>query len=73
MGKVAVYNAVIRHVLKYGSETLTLRKSEQYLMIEITEMRLLRWMMEIKRIEKIRKEEIRVRAHVASIPTSGEK
>ena len=32
-----------------------------------TEMRMLRWMMGIKRIEKIRKEEIRARAGVANM------
>ena len=39
----------------YGSETLTLRKTEQNF-LERTEMRMLRWMMGIKRIEKIGKE-----------------
>ena len=35
--------------------------------LEGTEMRMLRWMMGIKRIEKIRSEEIRARAGVADI------
>ena len=50
----------------YGSETWALRKAEQDL-LERTEMRMLRWMMEIKRIEKTRNEEIRTRAGVANI------
>ena len=36
-------------------------------MLERTETRMLRWMMGIKRIEKIRTEEIRARAGVANI------
>ena len=55
--KAAVYKTVIRPVLMYGSETWALRKAEQNV-LERTEMRILTWMMGIKRIEKIRKEEI---------------
>ena len=47
----------IRPVLMYGSETWALRKAEQNL-LERTEIRMLRWMMGIKRIEKIMTEEI---------------
>ena len=50
----------------YGSETWALRKTEQNF-LERTEMRMLRWMMGIKRIEKIKYEEIRARAGVANI------
>ena len=53
----AGYKTVIRHVLMYGSETLALRKAEENL-LERTEMRMLRWMMGIKRIEKIRNENV---------------
>ena len=55
MFKEAVYKTVIRPVLMYGSETWALRKAEQNL-LERTELRMLRWMMGIKRIEKIRTE-----------------
>ena len=47
----------------YGSETWN---PEQYLLDRI-ELRMLTWMMGIKRIEKIRNEEIRARAGVANI------
>ena len=50
----------------YGSETWALRKTEEN-SLERTDMRMLRWMMGIKRIEKIRNEEIRSRAGVANI------
>ena len=36
-------------------------------LLERTEMRMLRWMMGIKRIEKVRTEEIRARAGLANI------
>ena len=50
----------------YGSETWALRNAEQDL-LERTEMRILRWMMGIKRIEKIRTEEIRAKSGVANV------
>ena len=50
----------------HGSETWALRKAEQNL-LERTEMRMLRWIMGIKRIGKIRNEEIGARAGVANI------
>ena len=50
----------------YGSETWVLRRFEQNL-LERTGMRMLRWMMGIKQIEKMRNEDIRVRAGVANI------
>ena len=61
-----IYKTIIRYVLMYGSETLALRKAEQNLQ-DRTEMRMLRWMMGIKRTEKISNEDIRARAGVANI------
>ena len=49
----------------YRSETRALRTAEQNL-LERTKRGILRWTMGIKRIEKIRKEEIRARADVAN-------
>ena len=62
----SVYKTVVRPVLMYVSEIWALRKAEQTL-LERTEMRMLRWMMGIKSIEKIGNEEIRARAGVANI------
>ena len=50
----------------YGRETWALRKAEQNL-IERSEMRMLRWMMGIKMIEKMRNDAMRARACVANI------
>ena len=63
---MAVYKTSIRPVPMYGSENWALRMAEQD-WLERTEMRMLRWMMWIKRIEKIGKEEIRARAGVANM------
>ena len=60
MLRAAVSRTIVRPVLIYGSETWALKKAEQNL-IERTEMRMLRWM-----IEKIRTEEIRAREGVAN-------
>ena len=60
MLKAALYKTVIRPVLMFGSETCALRKAEQNL-LERIELRMLRWMMGVKRIEKIRNEETRAR------------
>ena len=62
--KAAVYKTVIISIIMRGCETWTLRHAERDL-LERTEMRMLRWMMGIKRIEKIRTEGIRARAGVA--------
>ena len=67
MLKTAVIKTVTRPVLMYGSETWTPRKAEQdWLETTESEMRMLRWMIGMKRIEKIRNEEIRARAGVAN-------
>ena len=50
----------------YESETWELRNAEQKLLERIM-MRMLRWMMGIKRIENIRNEEIRASVGVADI------
>ena len=59
-------------VLMHGSETLALKKAEKDV-LERIDTRMLRWMMGIKRIEKIRNEEIRARARVPNINEKREK
>ena len=49
---------VIRHVLMYGSETSAQTNDDEQDLSERMELAMLRWMMGIKRIEKIRTEEI---------------
>ena len=66
MLKAAVYKTIVRPVIMYGSETWALRKAEQNWQ-KRTEMRMSRWMIGIKRIQKIRNEEIRARSDVANI------
>ena len=66
MLKAAVYKTVIRPVLMYGSETWVRRNIEQH-SLEMTDMIMLRWMMGMKRIEKMRSEEIRRGAGVANM------
>ena len=51
MAVQVLYKSVIRPVAMYGSETWTLRKDEQEV-LNRTEMRMLRWVMGIKRIKK---------------------
>jgi exonuclease III len=64
--KAKVYKTVVRPVLMYGSELWALRKAEQQL-IERTEMRMLRWMLGVSRMERIRNVEIRKRVGVVNI------
>ena len=54
----------ISHVIMYGSDTLALRKAEKNL-LERTEIRMLIWMIGIKKIEKT--EDIRARAGMVNV------
>ena len=64
--KAKVYRTIVRPVLLYGSETWALRKREED-MIMRTEMRMLRWIMGVSRLERCTNEEIRKAAGVVSI------
>ena len=67
MFKVAVYKTVTNQTCSnVWKRDLGLRKAQQD-MLEITEMRMLRWITGIKWVEKIGTEEIRTRAGVANI------
>ena len=59
----SMYKTVIRPVLMYENVIWALGMVEENL-IKRTEMRMLRWLMEIKRIEKVRNEEIKAYGQV---------
>ncbi|KAG1693339.1 Adenylate cyclase type 3 [Nymphon striatum] len=64
--KVKVYKTVIRQVLLYRSELWAVRKWERD-MIERTEMRMLKWMFGIKRLDRVKNVSIRERERVCSV------
>ena len=64
--KSKIYRTVLRPVLLYGAEWLTMRKKEDNL-LRRTEMRMLRWILGISLKDKIRNEEIRRRCGVVDI------
>ena len=64
--KVKVYKTVIRPVLLYGCQLWALKKCEGEL-LERTEMRMLRWMLGVRRLDKISNERIRKRAGVVGL------
>ncbi|MBN3326183.1 MASP2 protease, partial [Atractosteus spatula] len=61
-----MYKTVIRPVLLYGAECLAVGKREENLMRR-TEMRMLRWILQISMKDKIRNEEIRRRCRVVDV------
>lgn len=64
--KLKVCKTVLRPVLTYGAETWALRKKEQDL-LERTEMRKLRWILDVFVGEKLQNEEVRKLTGVACI------
>ena len=56
--KGRVYKAVVRPALLYGSETWALKKTQER-KIEVAEMRMLRWMCGVTKLDRIRNEHIR--------------
>ena len=54
--KGKVYRTVVRPALVYGAETWALKKAQK---LEVAEMRMIRWMCGITRLDKIRNERIR--------------
>ena len=56
--KGTVYRTVVRPALMYGAETWALQKAQQN-KLEVAELRMLRWMCGVTKLDKIRNERIR--------------
>ena len=63
-GKVS--RTVVRTALMYGAETLALKKAQEK-KLEVAEMRMLRWMCGVTKLDKIRNERIRGTTKVGEI------
>ena len=56
--KGKVYRTVVRPALMYGAEIWALKKAQEN-KLEVSEMRMLRWMCGVTKLDKIRNERIR--------------
>ena len=63
---VGPYRTVVRPALMYGAETLALKKTQEK-KLEVTEMRMLRWMCRVTKQDNIRNERIRGTTKVGEI------
>ena len=64
--KGKVYRTVVRPALMYAAEILALKKAQEK-KLEVAEMRMLRWMCGITKLDKIRNERIRRTTKVGEI------
>ena len=64
--KGKVYRTVVRPALVYGAETWALKKAQEK-KLEVVEMRMLRWMCGVTKLDKIRHERIRGSTKVVEI------
>ena len=64
--KGKVYRTVVRPALMYGAETWALKKAQEK-KLEVAEMRMLRWMCGVTKLDKIRNERIRGTTKVGEI------
>ena len=65
--KGKVYRTVVRPALMYGAETWALKKAQEKKLLEVAEMRMLRWMCGVTKLDKIRNERIRWTTKVGEI------
>ena len=61
-----VYKTVVRPAMVYGAETLAVKKSQEN-KLEVAEMRMLRWMSGVTKLDRIRNERIRETTKVGEI------
>ena len=64
--KGKVYKTIVRPAMVYGAETWAVKKAHEKKM-EVAEMKMLRWMCGVTRLDKIRNEKIRGSAKVGEI------
>ena len=55
--KGKVYNTVVRPAMMYGAETWAVKKTQQK-KLDVAEMRMLRWMFGVTKLDRIRNERI---------------
>ena len=67
-----IYRTVVRPTMVYEAETRALKKAGGY-RSEVADMRILRWMCGVRRLDKIRNERIRGTAEVGEIPDKVQK
>ncbi len=70
--KGKVYRTVLRPALMYRAETWALKKAQDR-KLEVAEMRMLRWMCGVTRLDKIRNERIRGTTKVGEITKKSRK
>ena len=66
--KGKVYKTVVRLAMMYGAETWTVKKAQEK-KLDVVEMRMLRWMSGVTKLDRIRNEIIRGTQKVGEIPT----
>ena len=64
--KGKVYKTVVRPAIMYGAETRALKKAQEK-KLDVAEMRMLRWMSGINKLDRIRNDRIRGTTKVGSI------
>jgi len=64
--KGKIYRSIVRPALMYGSETLALNVKDER-RLEVTEMKMLRWMCGVSRRDRVRNDDIRNRVGVTAI------
>ena len=65
-GKGKVYNTVVRPAMIYGAETWAVKKAQEKT-LDVADMRMLRWMSGVTKLDRIRNERIRGTTKVGEI------